>query len=818
MNLARHILKKDMRHLRVFLVFWISVVLLTALLSGLKATTDAGDIARQQLVQMVYGLMSALSFILLALIIPFLLHSEPLTGTTSFWITRPIKKIEVLKGKLMFIGLFLILPPVLADVALYLGSGIPPTLVLASIPENLFYSLALILPLMAAAVLTRNFGFYALVLAVYLVSSLVLTVIAYGVKLYSQITEAPDPATLLDSRHLLSTLTTVIISALIIFMQYRTRKTSRGFVMLGIQIAITFAIATYCPVKIFREPANLMSIEALTNVEAELNAERSIRIADAFNRNANTAANKEVKGELKFRELPENSYAKARKVDSTFEALGKKIRSHSYGSNYFDFRTFEQNPTVVADTIQPLELVQNNHYFNDDTTLLEVPYEDFLALTDEPGLYEAAIEFDIFQYHPVASIPLKTGARHHSEGSSFIIDSVLRNSSGCNVILREQHFTLLSNKQRTPDKGQEFIFVLINREKNEAFLKEYDYDFNIDVFNSQQMLEAQQKTLQFESKSGNAYLHPIDDEWLDAAELMILQVRWLGKTTTELTAEDFTFSASGGSFYNKSNDEKKSTTVDHTAITLPPGSTRNQIKTYALKVHAAFSDKEQADETAVEMLTEVGHEHLDILVNTAHYNPANSLPAIEKLAKPSDKELILKNLNRCGFLAKTVIQFGWLDDARETLIEGLNERDDLPAQWIEAVAALEEPGSYPALTKYFVEGRRKDETYAAIRNLPGFDIDRAVSKAWKAAKKDSKHDYGLMMPIMLEHGSIEVIRFYGDPKHELCDCNKDSVIAAVQKHTGQTGTDAELRAWCAANADTLRFDPASQRYLPEGSR
>lgn len=296
---------------------------------------------------------------------------------------------------------------------------------------------------------------------------------------------------------------------------------------------------------------------------------------------------------------------------------------------------------------------------------------------------------------------------------------------------------------------------------------------------------------------------------------MILQVRWLGKTTTELTAEDFSFSASGGSFSNKANDEDKPTTVDHTALTLPENPTRAQVKTYVLKLHAAFSDKDKVEETAVEMLTAVGHEHLDILVNTAHYNPANSLPAIGKLAQPSDKELILKNLKRYGFLAQTVVQFGWLDEAQATLIEELNKRDDLPAQWIEAVATLQDPETYPALTRYFVEGKRKDKTYAAIKELPGFDLDAAVSKAWKSAKKDSKHNYGLMMPLMLEHGSIEVIRFYGNPKNELCDCNKDKVIAAVQKHTGQTGTDEELRTWCAANADTLRFDPATKRFVTE---
>ena len=73
MNMVGHILKKDMRRLRLFLVFWVGVVVLSAVLSGLKATTDPGDILRQQLVQMFHGLVQACQFLMLALIIPFLL-------------------------------------------------------------------------------------------------------------------------------------------------------------------------------------------------------------------------------------------------------------------------------------------------------------------------------------------------------------------------------------------------------------------------------------------------------------------------------------------------------------------------------------------------------------------------------------------------------------------------------------------------------------------------------------------------------------------------------------------------------------------------
>ncbi len=813
MNMIQHILKKDMRRLRLFLMFWLGIVVFVAILSGFKATTNDDDFARQQVIQIVYGLAYVAQFLMLALILPLLMHSEPLTGSTAFWLTRPIRKIDVMKSKLVFIGIFLIALPLFTDLMLYIVSGVPFGMILLSIPEHLLSYAAMILPLMAAAVVTRNFGYYALVFVIQLAVAVVLSIIAWSVKMMAMFDGEPDPIILQDSRALLTTIATIILCGIIVFNQYKTRKTIRSYIIMGAYIITTFWLGTYSPFRIFAEPGNILSEDKLALISAQIDPNDSLHTSDSFNKRSGETPMKEILGSYLFEGLPANSFALPTRIYATYEKDGFSISSHDYNSTYGQ-REIPVDIDALETAVKPLKLIRDHNYYGNSFNLLKLNAEDYRKYLDEPGRYSADVEFDIYTYKALAGIPLKVGAKLENVGSTFTVNSVRRETGGCTIMLKEQHFETIATKQRTPDLGREFIYLLVNREREQAFQQKRDFNMNFSINGgTSQTLNAEQKAIRFTSDE-TSLLNPIDDDWLDGAELLVIQVTWVGKSEVEVIQHDFTFGNSGLSMNINPVDEKAAKVI-LSQITLPEKPTRQEAKEYILKIYEAsraVKDKKEAD-PQIAMLTKVGNEYLDLLINTAHYNEYYAARAIESLVSEiSDKELIINGLEKHPYLCSVIVKFGWEQDVRDRLLKELQSNDNLDPSWVQAVANLEDPETYPLLIAYFKNGSDPDETYEIIKNLPGIELDEPISNAWKKAKEGKRHDYGAMLPVALDWGIKDALEFYA-LKPDLCDCYKDKVSDAASQATGQTGTPEENQKWIKKHIDELVFDPLTRQFV-----
>ena len=135
MSLVMHIFKKDIRRLRVFLFIWIPVVMLAATANVVGPST--GNFFLQSIQELIIMFTGFLQFIMMALIVPFLIHSEPLTGTTAFWLTRPLKKTDIMKSKLLFAGTFFVLIPTLINILYLVACQVPATFIFPMMLEYL---------------------------------------------------------------------------------------------------------------------------------------------------------------------------------------------------------------------------------------------------------------------------------------------------------------------------------------------------------------------------------------------------------------------------------------------------------------------------------------------------------------------------------------------------------------------------------------------------------------------------------------------------------------------------------------------------------
>jgi len=145
MNIILHIFKKDTRHLRYLLALWLLLIFAESLL-GLSRLTSASDgVAFGILLQVMSYVFPLLQMLVIYIIIPLLIQDEPLVGTTSYWFTRPIDRITLLKSKLFFVIACIILPALLVELVTFTANGVLLRDMLLAIPEIIIETANIIL-------------------------------------------------------------------------------------------------------------------------------------------------------------------------------------------------------------------------------------------------------------------------------------------------------------------------------------------------------------------------------------------------------------------------------------------------------------------------------------------------------------------------------------------------------------------------------------------------------------------------------------------------------------------------------------------------
>src|SRR5882762_2336035 len=85
-----HILRKDLRRLRWPLIAWVLIVIGRMIVATTGAAVAFGDIGLQLAMNNLSVLVTVIDLLMLALLVSWLVHDEPLVGVDAFWLTRPV--------------------------------------------------------------------------------------------------------------------------------------------------------------------------------------------------------------------------------------------------------------------------------------------------------------------------------------------------------------------------------------------------------------------------------------------------------------------------------------------------------------------------------------------------------------------------------------------------------------------------------------------------------------------------------------------------------------------------------------------------------
>ncbi len=136
MRLLAHLIAADVRHHRVILLVWVAVIVACAAVSAASPLL-AGDPGHAWTIALAGALLWWAWLLLFVTIVPTIVQSHPVVGSTAFWMTRPVPAMTLLGSKALLLVTALVVLPALADVPQMAAYGIPFTRMLAVVAQSM---------------------------------------------------------------------------------------------------------------------------------------------------------------------------------------------------------------------------------------------------------------------------------------------------------------------------------------------------------------------------------------------------------------------------------------------------------------------------------------------------------------------------------------------------------------------------------------------------------------------------------------------------------------------------------------------------------
>ncbi|MEO8205371.1 MAG: hypothetical protein ABI615_04265 [Chthoniobacterales bacterium] len=822
MNPTFHLFKKDVRHTRILLAVWLVLVLLQFTLVGIGASP--GDKVMQAVYETLTVILPLLQALLLIVIIPYVVHGEPLVGTTAFWFTRPISPKTLLKAKGLFAGVILLVP-LLVQVVVLTANGATPHDIALALPEILLSEMALLFSVSVLAALTPNFGIFAVAGAVFLIGTILIsTGISFGRLFFNpeSMVRSMQDFSLLKSRGVAGSIFTIVLGGGIVLHQFTTRRTKRSIILAAIALPVIVAAQNFwawdflkpVPVQMAAAPFDVPAVKA--DLAGSINASDVM----AF-RGTDKSPNKMISAAIDVQRVPPSYVTEVSDVNAKLMTPQGQVLKVGDGSptNYF-----EPQAAPIEAVLKGAVLINaRDGGFNVNQQLFSIDGSLYAQYGNAPLKFSADVDVTVSQYVITASMALRKGVRFDEGSTHIVITDVLHQPDGLDILMRERKLKLLfdrnsSNEMPGIDRRR-VVYVLSNRKRKEALLAKRDNNFSFSM--NMSMLINKPVRVAFGPENNDSFVFPkLTDEWLADAELLRLELVPAARFSKTLKDDAFRMDGKGRAWKGMHSTQGKIDPQVLEKIILPPNPTKEQVEEYVRSILIASQRYQSynSKDPQIAMLLKVGPEHLDSLIELKNTHGGAGYyieQAVPQLVRDEDKDLIVGALADKPWLASIIVKKGWEKDAREILLEGLNRKQaDLPTPWIQALVALQDPTTYDALKTYYLRQPGRMDVFEALRKLPDIDLTDTVNTAWEKKKSGRDYEVRALMATAAEYGHADALdaaakMLKSGSEHYARRLGRDVLV----KFTAATGDDAAVLAWYDANKDRLVFDPETKKFI-----
>lgn len=264
-------------------------------------------------------------------------------------------------------------------------------------------------------------------------------------------------------------------------------------------------------------------------------------------------------------------------------------------------------------------------------------------------------------------------------------------------------------------------------------------------------------------------------------------------------------------------------------ITLPENPTKEQVRSYieAITLASAGQNIFGSTDPQIKMLEKVGHDNLDLLLEALSLPGSGSfylLPAIDRLAQPGDRDVIVASLPQIPKLIEVIQGHSWTDAAKPRIHEILAKKPGwVSGLLVKALASLRDPSTYDDLTIAFSRTYGKYTLFETLRTLPGFDVQKAVDAAWEFQKTPDRgyfpqsdpEDYATAI-LAAQYGHKDALDYLFkvyDAKVKIPRGYPDATEAI--RSAADIPSTEDPADWYRKSQATLHFDEAKKKFVAE---
>jgi hypothetical protein len=555
MTLLQHMLAKDVRRLRRPLLAWLLIVAGRVVITAARPELAFEGLDRQFALDSVSDLLTLVDLLMLALLVSWLVHDEPLVGADAFWLTRPIRPMILMATKLVFAALLLTGAPVLAQSIVVAVAVRSPDHAIRVIPGLLFAQSLWVAALLAIAALTASLTRFLLALvAATAAAAIAISALVAFLMMTTEETSYPNPGLADQTAANVGSWLLLAVALIVIGLQYRTRQPrlacSAGVVgvVLSVFIADAWPWRSAGPL----EPDPGVWARDRVAVAAVLDSGGPYVTDDVWLRRRRFRK-KQIAAPIRLAGVPPQYAIQSLGVRSRLDLAGGSTIQSAQGAKVAvpGDAANRRVPDYLAPmqaALLPSRLVGQweEPWTAQWPVVLTLTADEYERHRRTPGTLTATLEAFLQESRLLGSIPLAEGAALHAPSVRFELRRVLRRAGDCSVLIREIGGTGRLDGRRS------YRYFLRNVQRGEALIG--DSEPMVREGPAFRGLFFAASSVHVYSESGFGFLDrvehyparspvnaigPLDAEWLGASELVVIETAYAGRVSRSIVVEGF---------------------------------------------------------------------------------------------------------------------------------------------------------------------------------------------------------------------------------------------------------------------------------------